>query len=67
MKHAGLVKPCAPDFKDKQMLLEHLRFTGQAHFHRKRNERYVKGYVWQMAFRQTKRCGTDQCVYLPVR
>ncbi len=66
MKHATLIKPCAPDFTSKEMLVDHLRYAGEVHMHRKRNERYVKGHVWQMAFRRTARCETDQCVRLRV-
>lgn len=61
----GAGKPSAPDLKDAEALLMHLQVKGALHMHRKKNARYKSGHLWELAFRQTTRCATDQCLKVP--
>jgi hypothetical protein len=61
----GAGKPSAPNIPSSEKLVDHLRLHGVLHMHRKRNKRYKSGYIWELAFRRTFRCGTDQCLRLP--
>lgn len=64
-KRAGAGKPATPDIQTAAHLADHMRYHGQLHLHRKRNARYKCGHVWELAYRNTFRCGTDQCLKVP--